>query len=84
MFQSEMGVVKFFFQNWCEKASKSVKSLFLTTVLTHCLFPYTPGFFVEAGAFDGATDSNTLHFELAHQWSGLLVEPVKGYYKKRQ
>ena len=39
---------------------------------------------MEAGAFDGATDSNTLHFELAHQWSGLLVEPVKGYYKKRQ
>ena len=38
---------------------------------------------MEAGAFDGATDSNTLHFELAHQWSGLLVEPVKGYYKKK-
>ena len=38
---------------------------------------------MEAGAFDGATDSNTLHFELAHQWSGLLVEPVKGYYQKK-
>lgn len=37
---------------------------------------------MEAGAFDGATDSNTLHFELAHQWSGLLVEPVKGYYAR--
>ena len=34
------------------------------------------GFFVEAGAFDGATDSTSLHFEIVHQWSGLLVEPV--------
>ena len=36
------------------------------------------GFFVEAGAFEGAIDSTTLHFELAHQWSGLLIEPVAG------
>ena len=40
-----------------------------------CLFAVS-GFFVEAGAFDGATDSTSLHFEMAHQWSGLLVEPV--------
>ena len=31
---------------------------------------------MEAGAFDGATDSTSLHFEIAHQWSGLLIEPV--------
>ena len=37
------------------------------------------GFFVEAGAFDGTTDSTSLHFEIAHQWSGLLVEPVSRY-----
>ena len=37
------------------------------------------GFFVEAGAFDGATDSTSLHFEIAHQWSGLLIEPVSRF-----
>ena len=33
------------------------------------------GFFIEAGAFDGETISNTLHFELNRGWTGLLVEP---------
>ena len=33
------------------------------------------GFFIEAGAFDGERLSNTLLFELLHQWTGLLVEP---------
>ena len=40
------------------------------------------GFFIEAGAYDGAHDSTTLHFEMKHQWSGLLVEPVPRYFKK--
>ena len=35
-----------------------------------------PGFFVEAGAFDGYTQSNTYYLERAHGWRGLLVEPV--------
>jgi len=34
------------------------------------------GFFIEAGAFNGESDSTTLHFELEHGWTGLLVEPV--------
>ena len=33
------------------------------------------GFFIEAGAFDGETFSNTLFFELKQNWTGLLVEP---------
>lgn len=33
------------------------------------------GFFIEAGAFDGEFLSNSLRFEIFHQWSGLLVEP---------
>ena len=33
------------------------------------------GFFIEAGAFDGETFSNTLFFELKKNWTGLLVEP---------
>ena len=39
------------------------------------------GFFVEAGAFDGENFSNTLLFELKHNWTGLLVEPNPDLYK---
>ncbi len=35
-----------------------------------------PGFFVEAGAHDGFTQSNTYWLERFRGWSGLLVEPV--------
>jgi FkbM family methyltransferase len=35
-----------------------------------------PGFFIEAGAFDGYTQSNTYYLERARGWRGLLVEPV--------
>ena len=34
------------------------------------------GFFIEAGATDGETSSNTLFFELQRNWTGLLVEPL--------
>ena len=33
------------------------------------------GFFVEAGASDFVTGSNSLWFEMAHNWTGALVEP---------
>ena len=35
-----------------------------------------PGFFIEAGAFDGYTQSNTYYLERACGWRGLLVEPM--------
>ena len=34
------------------------------------------GFFIEAGATDFIYHSTSLHFELNHEWSGLLVEPL--------
>lgn len=34
------------------------------------------GFFIEAGANDGITQSNTLYFERYRGWTGLLVEPI--------
>jgi len=33
------------------------------------------GFFLEAGAFDGEFNSDSLYFEMNHGWTGLLVEP---------
>ena len=40
------------------------------------------GFFVEAGADDFTTDSNTLYFEARKNWTGLLVEPNPIIYPK--
>jgi len=40
------------------------------------------GFFIEAGAFDGYSDSTTLYLELRHKWSGLLVEPLMKEYSE--
>jgi FkbM family methyltransferase len=47
--------------------------------LDHKLLPWLDfrgGFFIEAGANDGVTQSNTLFFERHRGWKGLLVEPV--------
>ena len=33
------------------------------------------GFFIEAGAYDGLFQSNTLYLENQRNWTGLLVEP---------
>jgi FkbM family methyltransferase len=35
-----------------------------------------PGIFIEAGAYDGLTQSNTALLEFSYGWRGLLVEPV--------
>ena len=34
------------------------------------------GFYIEAGAWDFTTASNSLWYELKHNWTGLLIEPV--------
>lgn len=41
----------------------------------------TDGLFVEAGAYDGETWSNTLHLERFRNWTGLLVEPSADSYR---
>ena len=39
------------------------------------------GFFIEMGAMDGVTYSNTLHLEKYKNWTGILVEPSISEYK---
>ena len=39
------------------------------------------GFFVEAGADDFLSGSNTLLFEEKYNWTGLMVEPIPFRYK---
>lgn len=39
------------------------------------------GFFIELGAFDGITQSNTYFFELNRQWNGILIEPSFDSFK---
>lgn len=40
------------------------------------------GFFVELGANDGISQSNTKHLELFHAWRGVLIEPYPPNFKK--
>ena len=43
---------------------------------------YDSGYFVELGANDGLTQSNSLYFEKYRNWRGLLVEPSMHNYLK--
>jgi FkbM family methyltransferase len=40
------------------------------------------GFFIEAGAFDGVTQSNTYFLEKAKNWNGILIEPILENFEK--
>lgn len=37
---------------------------------------YTGGFFIEAGANNGISQSNTMYFEKYRKWKGILIEPI--------
>lgn len=41
---------------------------------------YDDGFYVELGANDGVTQSNTFYFELKRYWRGVLIEPSPHNY----
>ena len=43
---------------------------------------YDNGFFIELGANDGKTQSNTLYFERYRNWNGILIEPSPNNYLK--
>jgi FkbM family methyltransferase len=45
---------------------------------------WTKGYFIEAGANDGYTQSNTYFLERMRGWRGLLVEPIPALFEKAQ
>lgn len=56
-----------------------------TIVLKNFINKYCPdGFFVELGAMDGVTYSNTLFFEKQMGFKGLLIEPTKNFDKLKE
>jgi hypothetical protein len=40
----------------------------------------TGGFFLELGAFDGFSDSNTYVLEKRYQWGGICIEPNPEFF----
>ena len=42
---------------------------------------YRDGFFIELGAMDGITYSNSLFFEESLGWKGVLIEPTTQFYQ---
>lgn len=46
------------------------------------ILDFKNGFFIECGANDGITQSNTFRLELLKDWTGILVEPSVEAYEK--
>jgi len=63
------------------KAAKSSKSQLLQEVFALSVSEFKEkGFFVEFGATDGITLSNTYMLETEYNWSGILAEPAKNWH----
>lgn len=43
---------------------------------------YKNGFYIELGAHDGVTQSNTFYYEKKKNWNGILIEPTSHIFKK--
>ena len=48
------------------------------------LFNYSGGFFIEVGAYDGITFSNTKLLEEDYGWTGILIEPSEVLFEQLQ
>ena len=73
------------YKQYCIKVAAHVMShlqdnIYLLIFLFFCF--QKNGFFVESGAFDGETLSNSLLFELHRNWTGLLIEPLSAQFNK--
>jgi FkbM family methyltransferase len=65
-----------------ELSSNSNSQLFQDLFVINELNYLQNGFYVEFGAFDGLTDSNTLLLEKYYNWQGILAEPSKEFFPK--
>jgi len=63
-------LIRFFYR---EKRSVALNQLDLKL---HKYLQKSKGFFVECGANDGISQSNTFYFEKYYGWRGLLIEPL--------
>ncbi len=43
---------------------------------------FNNGFYIEIGAYDGITQSNTYYYEKNNNWKGILIEPSKIQFNK--
>jgi len=66
------------FIHFClERLPKSASQLLQDLWVAYELGSKTGGFFVEFGASDGATSSNSLYLERELGWTGILAEPAR-------
>jgi FkbM family methyltransferase len=62
-----------------EYFSQALQDMFLDK---HIFKGKENGFFIDIGAYDGKTFSNTLFFEKYRNWNGICIEPVPAIYEK--
>ena len=61
---------------WCTTKFYSQGQFKQVEVVDKILSKKSSGFFIEAGACDGESISNSLFFEVKRKWSGLLVRVI--------
>jgi FkbM family methyltransferase len=65
------------------KSFPESKSQYAQDMFALCMSnTHGPGYFVEFGATDGITGSNTYLLEKVYGWNGLLVEPSRQFHDK--
>ena len=64
-----------------EKPKKDASQVGQSTFVDKLLSGRRGGFFIECGAADGETFSNSLFFELERNWTGLLIEANPNYHR---
>ena len=71
-----------FFKKFRKRNQKSFFSIHGLDQKIEQYLPQYNGFYVELGANDGVSQSNTLYFERYKNWKGVLVEPTPHNYLK--
>lgn len=83
MVNPKAGSIQNFVQrNYNLLESRSQLQQDLVAAFIHSLFSDEPGYFIEFGATDGKTYSNTYCLEKRFGWSGVLAEPAKIWHRE--